>query len=314
MVLVRAAFGQRRKMLRRSLAGRVSPAAFAAAGVAPDDRPEQLGVEAWGRLAEAVLAAPGAGRAKIDAVTRDDSPETMVLTAPAKLTLRLRVTGVRADGYHLIDAEMVTLDLADTLVVGPGDGLEIVDATTGAGLAVTVDDDNLVRRALALVGRTAHVRLEKRDTGRRRAGGRLGRRCRRAAVGGRRRSPRCGRAGRRRAVLRGRGPGQRCPASARWWSRCPSWPGPSRCSPRPSVAPPRPSTGRGTTWAVPRATTATTSSRRPWWLSPAWPSGVTACARSPGRRPRLAGSGSTWFVEGAFPGEDRIVVHTVPAG
>ncbi|MEL7209174.1 MAG: hypothetical protein AAGK32_13240, partial [Actinomycetota bacterium] len=28
-----------------------------------------------------------------------------------------------------------------------------------------------------------------------------------------------------------------------------------------------------------------------------------------GARPRLAGSGSTWFVEGAFPGEDRVVVR-----
>jgi len=39
--------------------------------------------------------------------------------APAKLTLTLRVTGVRADGYHLIDAEMVTLDLADELTFTP---------------------------------------------------------------------------------------------------------------------------------------------------------------------------------------------------
>ena len=29
-----------------------------------------------------------------------------------------------------------------------------------------------------------------------------------------------------------------------------------------------------------------------------------------GLRPRLAGSGSTWFVEGAFPGEDRVVTRT----
>jgi len=49
--LVRAAFGQRRKMLRRSLAGLVDDAAFAAAGVAPTARPEELDVEAWGRLA-----------------------------------------------------------------------------------------------------------------------------------------------------------------------------------------------------------------------------------------------------------------------
>jgi 16S rRNA (adenine1518-N6/adenine1519-N6)-dimethyltransferase len=52
--LVRQAFGNRRKMLRRSLEGRVTDAQFAAAGVAPDDRPEQLDIGAWGRLAEAV--------------------------------------------------------------------------------------------------------------------------------------------------------------------------------------------------------------------------------------------------------------------
>ncbi len=52
--LVRAAFSQRRKMLRRSLAGRVTPEQFAAAEVAPEARPEQLDVVAWGRLADAV--------------------------------------------------------------------------------------------------------------------------------------------------------------------------------------------------------------------------------------------------------------------
>jgi 4-diphosphocytidyl-2C-methyl-D-erythritol kinase len=31
-------------------------------------------------------------------------PEQIVLSAPAKVTLSLRVTSVRADGYHLIDA------------------------------------------------------------------------------------------------------------------------------------------------------------------------------------------------------------------
>jgi 16S rRNA (adenine1518-N6/adenine1519-N6)-dimethyltransferase len=51
--LVRTAFGQRRKMLRRSLAGLVPPDAFAAAGVEPSARPEELDVHAWGRLAEA---------------------------------------------------------------------------------------------------------------------------------------------------------------------------------------------------------------------------------------------------------------------
>jgi len=50
-VVVRAGFGQRRKMLRRSLADVVSPEAFAAAGVRPEERAEQLDVAAWGRLA-----------------------------------------------------------------------------------------------------------------------------------------------------------------------------------------------------------------------------------------------------------------------
>jgi 16S rRNA (adenine1518-N6/adenine1519-N6)-dimethyltransferase len=52
--LVRAGFANRRKMLRRALAGRVDAAQFEAAGVAPESRAEELGVEDWGRLAEAV--------------------------------------------------------------------------------------------------------------------------------------------------------------------------------------------------------------------------------------------------------------------
>ena len=85
------------------------------------------------------------------------------LWAPAKLTVSLEVTGRRPDGYHEIRAEMVSLDLCDELEVdGEGNGLEVVcdDAARARGL--TSDDANLVRRALAVVGRTAHVRLHKR--------------------------------------------------------------------------------------------------------------------------------------------------------
>ncbi|MBA3281325.1 MAG: 16S rRNA (adenine(1518)-N(6)/adenine(1519)-N(6))-dimethyltransferase RsmA [Acidimicrobiia bacterium] len=59
--LVETGFNQRRKMLRRSLAGLVSPEAFAAAGVNPTERPEQLSVHDWGRLTDAVerLGGPG---------------------------------------------------------------------------------------------------------------------------------------------------------------------------------------------------------------------------------------------------------------
>jgi 4-diphosphocytidyl-2-C-methyl-D-erythritol kinase len=89
--------------------------------------------------------------------------------APAKLTRSLRVTGRRPDGYHLIAAEMVALDFADELEFSAGDGLEVVDAVhwVGAGGADSVPfdvpiEENLVVRALELVGRRAHVRLVKR--------------------------------------------------------------------------------------------------------------------------------------------------------
>ena len=54
--LVRAGFGHRRKMLRQSLADLVPPEAFAAAGIDPEARAENLRVEEWGRLA---ACAPG---------------------------------------------------------------------------------------------------------------------------------------------------------------------------------------------------------------------------------------------------------------
>jgi 16S rRNA (adenine1518-N6/adenine1519-N6)-dimethyltransferase len=49
--VVKAGFGQRRKMLRSSLAGVVAPEAFARAGIRPEARAEELTVEEWGRLA-----------------------------------------------------------------------------------------------------------------------------------------------------------------------------------------------------------------------------------------------------------------------
>jgi 16S rRNA (adenine1518-N6/adenine1519-N6)-dimethyltransferase len=55
--LVRTAFGQRRKMLRRSLAGIVAPHTFEAADIPPTARPEELDVDAWCRLTDAHLAA-----------------------------------------------------------------------------------------------------------------------------------------------------------------------------------------------------------------------------------------------------------------
>jgi 4-diphosphocytidyl-2-C-methyl-D-erythritol kinase len=77
--------------------------------------------------------------------------------ALAKLTLGLRVTGVRGDGYHELDAEMVTVDLADELTFTEGAGLQV----TGPAASGVPVDGNLVQRALSVVGRTARVRVHK---------------------------------------------------------------------------------------------------------------------------------------------------------
>lgn len=82
------------------------------------------------------------------------------LFAPAKLTLSLRITGVRADGFHLIDAEMVSLDLADRITITEGAGGMTADGPFAGGMPL--GPDNLVARALDLVGRTAAVHLDKR--------------------------------------------------------------------------------------------------------------------------------------------------------
>lgn len=82
------------------------------------------------------------------------------LIAPAKLTLSLRITDVRADGYHLIDAEMVSLDIADVLRITPAETTSIsVSGPYGAG--VPTDSSNLVAKALELAGRNAHVEITK---------------------------------------------------------------------------------------------------------------------------------------------------------
>jgi len=79
-----------------------------------------------------------------------ESSTVITVRAHAKLTLGLRITGVRDDGYHLIDAEMVSLDLHDLVTLTPG----------GSGLTASgpfcdgmpLDDTNLVARALRLAG------------------------------------------------------------------------------------------------------------------------------------------------------------------
>lgn len=67
------------------------------------------------------------------------------LEAPGKLNLSLRVVGRRSDGFHLLETEMVLLELADRLLLLPGaPGLRV----EAAGEEIPLDRGNLAWRGL----------------------------------------------------------------------------------------------------------------------------------------------------------------------
>ncbi|MEO5841910.1 MAG: 4-(cytidine 5'-diphospho)-2-C-methyl-D-erythritol kinase [Acidimicrobiales bacterium] len=235
-----------------------------------------------------------------------------VLVAPAKLTVSLRMVGLRADGYHLIDAEMVTLDVVDTLFVSEGDGLEIVDEASGEGMAVDAGDDNLVRRALRLCDRRAQVRVHKRI----RAGAGLGGGSADAA-----------------AILRWAGYGDVIEAASIGAdvAFCLVG-GRARVRGIGEIIEPLPFAVRTYTLLTPPFGCSTPAVYAKWdalggphgahgndlepaalAVEPRLAEYRDALAKASGRRPHLAGSGSTWFVEGAYPGERRVVARTVAA-
>lgn len=231
------------------------------------------------------------------------------LVAPAKLTLSLRLTGLRDDGLHLIDAEMVTLDLFDTLRVTPGgSGLEIV----GGGSDIPTGPENLVNRALALAGRQASVVLTKRIPSQ-------------AGLGGG--SSDAG------AILRWAGFDDLEAAAGLGAdvAFC-TVGGRARVSGIGEVVQPLPPVAMTVTLLTPPVPCPTGPIYRRWdeLGGPTGENGndlePAALAVSPelarwrdelgdasGQRPRLAGSGSTWFVEGAHPGPRRVVANTVSA-
>lgn len=236
---------------------------------------------------------------------------------------------------------MVSLDLADELTFSEGDGLDVVvpsvqdvagapgaaASRSGSRLAeagtppapagdplrsVPVDDDNLVVRALRAVGREAHVRLVKRIP----AGGGLGGGSADAA-----------------AVLRWAGHddldvalslGADVPFCLRG--------GRARVRGIGEALEPLPYELRTFTLVVPPFGCSTPAVYRAWdelggptadgpndlepaalAVEPELARWRDALGEATGRTPVLAGAGSTWFVEGAFPGDGRIVVRTVPA-
>ena len=72
--------------------------------------------------------------------------------AHAKINWSLNITGLRADGYHLLDMLMQTIDLHDTLEIEPAVGLSLTVGDTPAG------EENLVLRAAMALNRHAGTR------------------------------------------------------------------------------------------------------------------------------------------------------------
>jgi len=232
-----------------------------------------------------------------------------ILAAPAKLTISLRMTGIRDDGMHLIDAEMVTLDLFDTLHLDPsGDSLTVV----GGGDDVPTGPSNLVNKALALAQRTAGVSLTKRIPSQ-------------AGLGGG--SSDAG------AILRwAEFSDLDAAASIGADVAFCTIGGRARVSGIGEIVEPLAFVDRTFTIVTPPIACSTPAVYRAWdeLGGPRHDSGndlePAALAVAPelavwrdelweaaGERPMLAGSGSTWFVEGAHPGPGRSIVKTTPS-
>lgn len=74
------------------------------------------------------------------------------------------MVGLRADGMHLIDAEMISLSFGDSLSIAPindGDERESTLRIEGADEGIPVGPDNLVSRALHLAERRADIVITK---------------------------------------------------------------------------------------------------------------------------------------------------------
>lgn len=204
---------------------------------------------------------------------------------------------------------MVSLDLADELTFTEGSGFEVVERHR---FGFVDPHDNLVGRALRAVGREAHVALRKRIP----AGGGLGGGSSNAA-----------------AVMRWAGCddlgiavslGADVPFCLRG--------GRARVTGIGEIIEPLPFVARTVTLAMPPFGCSTPAVYAAWddlggptaagpndlepaalVVEPRLAAFRDALGDATGETPRLAGSGSTWFVDGAHPGAGRIVTYAIPA-
>ncbi len=137
--LVRAGFATRRKTLRNTLAGRVDAEQFERAHVDP------------GRARRHCRCATGQGWRMRE----------LTVAAFAKLTLSLHVTGTRTDGYHELDATMVSIDSpCDSLVLRPASRTSLT-VTGPFAAGVPADATNLAWRAADACGAPVEITLHK---------------------------------------------------------------------------------------------------------------------------------------------------------
>jgi len=234
-------------------------------------------------------------------------PQAATLFAPAKLTLSLRVTGIRDDGMHLIDAEMVTLDFGDTLQVQPGDSVTYAGTYEGER-----DRSDLVSSALALVQEQRSVHVTKRIP----PGAGLGGGSSDAA-----------------AILRAAGftdlaAAAKMGADIAFCLRG----GRARVTGIGEAIEPLPFVATTVTLLTPPLYSSTPAVYRAWdemggpvgehgndlegaalSIEPRLAAWRDRLSEHAGKQARLAGSGSTWFVEGAFPGEHMVVAAARPS-
>jgi 4-diphosphocytidyl-2-C-methyl-D-erythritol kinase len=224
---------------------------------------------------------------------------------------------VRDDGFHLIDAEMVSLSLADHLDVQPASATSLDVVGVARGLSVAADSSNLIWRTLDALGVTAAVTVHKNIP----AGGGLGGASTNAA-----------------AVLRAAGALEE--SAHQWLVQSQSLGadvafcvrgGRARVTGIGEVLQPLDFVQRQFTLFTPTVGVSTPAVYRAWdeMGGPVGDNGndlePAACKVCPelldardylgnatGQTPRLAGSGSTWFVEGSFNNvKEATVVSTV---
>lgn len=255
------------------------------------------------------------GRLGPGGAVTDRASVVQTVMAPAKLTLSLRIVGdPRSDGLHLIEAEMVTLDFGDELEITTAPhALRSRVRFDGPTENIPTEGDDLVARALRLAGTVADVVVTKRIptgaglgggsadaaailrwagfTDLRRAAFELGADVAFCMTGGRARVTGIGEVvtplpfvPRVVTLLT---PPIHCPSGDVYqaWDRLPDRTAPGNNDLEPAALVVRPDLAK--------------------WRD--------QLGNATGQQPQLAGSGSTWFVDGAYPGDDRLVARTIPS-